>query len=362
MGIDEEKVIIRTSDRLTFKRCRQQWDFGSKIRQNWEPLIRPLPLDFGVAIHAGLQEYYEPDFWTGDRSMIQLVAKEVFRDLCRVHRNDYLEAMHVDDMDPQIEQEQYYEPMELGLGMLDHYFQWAPTVDNFQPKLVEIEFEVPIPGPNGRDLYWHGMPVVYQGRVDLLVEDQFGRYWIVDHKTAAQFGSVEYLEMDEQCGSYIWALKKMLNLPIAGVIYNRLLKAVPKGPVPLQRGGFSVNKQQRTTYEVFKKGLLEAGENPSHYIDFLEYLQDQGNKFFQRIQVSRSSTEINNLERQIGLEAIDMLNDPSIYPSVGMFNCMGCAYRPPCLAKLDGSDYGFILNETFRKRPQAEEVLVDDGT
>jgi hypothetical protein len=323
-----------------------------------------LPLDFGVAIHAGLEVYYEPSTWGMDREVVELTALQRFVDVCYKNRTDYIKSLPegVFDIDPMIEQERFTEPLALGIGMLKHYFKWAPQRDLFTPVKVEIEFEVPIPVPGWLDLHapfhskmdgnlWYdGVPVVYQGRIDVLIMDLFGRYWIVDHKTAAQFGGTEYLEMDEQCGSYIWPLRKLFNLPVAGVIYNRLLKAVPHPPAKLQSGAFSVNKQQRTTYEVYKQTLIDNGISPAAYVDFLEFLQDKGNTFFQRIQVHRSTKEIDNLEEQICVEAIDMLNTPSIYPNPGLFNCMGCSYRKPCLAKLDGSDYQWILKDQFQLR------------
>lgn len=371
--MSDAKYVIRTSDRLAFKRCRQAWDFGSKIRMNFEPMMRPLPLDFGTAIHGALEVYYDPGFWHADRSIVQLSAKEEFVAICKDHKKDYLSVMDQEQMDELMERERFIEPLELGKGMLDHYFKWAPTVDNFKPLMVEIEFEVPILVPaglelppgfenRGGELYFEGLPVVYQGRCDLLIEDPFGNVWIVDHKTAGNFGSTEYLEMDEQCGSYIWALFMQLGVDVKGVIYNRLLKAAPKPPQELQRGGFSKNRQQRTTYELYKQTLIENGERVTDYIDFLEFLQDRGNPFFQRLQVQRSKTEMRNLANQICIEAIDMLNSPNIYPNVGMFTCMGCSYRTPCLAKMDGSDVNFVLKDLFRQRPQTEEqtIVVSD--
>jgi hypothetical protein len=196
--------------------------------------------------------------------------------------------------------------------------------------------------------------VFYQGRIDLLVEDKDGRYWIVDHKTAAQFGNNDWLDLDEQGGSYCWALSTMLNIPIAGVIYNKLLKAYPEPPAELKRpqGGrnYSVNKQQRTTYDVYLKCLKENNEPIAPYMEYLEYLKGEGNPFFQRVPVRRTQTEQKNLQHQIGLEAIDMLNDPVIYPNAGMFNCMGCWFKTPCLAMNDGSDYQYILNSLYKKR------------
>jgi hypothetical protein len=201
-----------------------------------------------------------------------------------------------------------------------------------------------------QDNQW--VPVVYQGRVDLIVRELLPphRYWIWDHKTVGQMGSTEWLEMDDQGGSYIWALREKLGLNIAGVVYNQLLKDYPKPPVALQGGGFSKNKQQRTTYEVYRRTLEEAGEPLEPYADFLNFLRAQPDRFNRRVQIHRSTTEIANLERAICLEAMDMLGNPAIYRNAGPFNCMGCAYKAPCLAHADGQDVEFILNQYYRKR------------
>ena len=352
------ELVIRTSDRGIYKNCRRKWDFHSKLRQGYQPLVAPEPFEFGTAIHAALEVYYEPDFWEADRSVIRQAALQCFRDVVAEHRRNYLKFIKQEDMS--IEKEEEFEArLTLGTGMLEHYFEWAPTMDNFTPRKVEIEFEVPVLDPQGEPAFRRYVdddgcvvdtPIVYQGRVDLLIEDQRGHYWIVDHKTAAQFGGTDHLDMDEQCGSYIWALRRMLQLPIAGVIYNQLLKSVPKPPSELVNGGFSKNRQQRTTYEVYLKTLKEYGENLDPYMEFLEFLKDKGNTFFRRLQVNRTPYEITQLGHQIYKEAMEMTNPVvPIYPNPGMFNCMGCAYRQPCMAINDGSDVNWILNEQYIK-------------
>ncbi len=48
--------------------------------------------------------------------------------------------------------------------------------------------------------------------------------------------------------------------------------------------------------------------------------------------------------------------DPNlrIYPNPNRFTCMQCAFRSPCIAKNDGSDYEFLLNADFRQRTTVE--------
>ena len=339
---------------------------------NLEPKGGQKVFNFGTSVHAGMEGYYDPRSW-GDTEIMQASALANF-----VHSEEQFRLAEGDNISFELQAE-YAERMVLGTGMLKHYFTWAPEMDkDLTPVKVEVEFEVPVPctpeqleqlkaGPRwrstGGELHYrtnavatgadNWVPVVYQGRIDLLFQDKWGYYWIVDHKTAAQFGSVDYLDLDEQCGSYCWAMQKMLGLPIQGVIYNRLLKSVPKPPQELVRGGFSQNKQQKTTYAIYKKTLEENNEPYAPYADFLEYLKAQPNSFFARHQVHRNQTELQNLERQIVMEAIEMLDDPWIYPNPGMFNCMGCAYRIPCLAVNDGSDLTYIM-ENFKVREPSE--------
>jgi hypothetical protein len=267
-------------------------------------------------------------------------ALVAFQETLKAQKKRLLKLTNREALDDN-EQERYDSNWELGSHMISDYADWSVQIDDFVPILVEIEFEVPIPGFED---------VVYQGRCDLIVRDKNGRYWIVDHKTAGQFGSTEWLDMDEQCGSYIWALQRQLEIPIQGVIYNQLLKDYAKPPDELKRGGYSKNKQQRTTFDLYKKTLIDNNEDLDDYWEFLDFLKDKGNPFFRRLQVTRSPREIELLGERIAIEASDMLNDPAIYPSPGMFNCMGCGYRMPCLATLDGTDTKYILNEQFVKR------------
>lgn len=368
-----EANIVRTSDRINFKRCRTLWDFGSKLRQNYEPHLLPTPLHFGTAVHAGLEIYYNPDTWTMPRDVVEALAITSFLTSCKKTKDDYLKWT-AQDVLPDTMQVEYEERLDLGKGMLQNYFTWAPTKDRrFTPKFVELEFEVPIIVPDWfprnrlpqgftvgqrNALYFNALPVVYQGRLDSLWEDDSGHYWIVDHKTASNFGPQRHLERDEQCGSYMWALENMLGIRTQGVIYNELAKSVPHPPAELKKGGLSQNKQQNTTYEMYVAELDKRNLDYAPYQGMLEHLKEQGNKFFRRTEVPRSAMELRNLGDNIFLQAIDMFNDPLIYPNPSKMNCNGCMFDLPCLAKHDGSDLEYILKTKFHQRESSKEETV----
>lgn len=326
-------IIIRTSDRSYFKRCRQLWDFTSKIRGNWEPLQRYLAFDFGTAMHAGWEAYYDPETW-GDLPTMRRNAKEAFR----LSYASISEKVKVGDLEFELN---FNEAIDLGMRMLDYYFTWAPKVDNFTPLYREIEFEVPIPGLEGL--------AVYQGRIDLIVEDEYG-YWLVDHKTAAQFSSTQWLALDDQCSSYAWAIRKQLGLEVRGVIYNQARKKPPDLPNVLKNGTFSKNKQQDTTFELYLRAIREAGQEPHWYRDFLLFLKQNPKEFCRRTQVSYSPRTLDIVEQRIQKEAWDMIHDPLIYPSPSPMNCNGCRFFAPCLALMEGADPEPILEENYVRR------------
>lgn len=289
-----------------------------------------------------------------------------FLEVCNEQKQRYLDNRLEYDLPFEIEEE-FKERVDLGLGMLTHYAKWAPKVDDFTPVKVEIEFEVPImvTVAEGHQIQMHcechDWPVFYQGRIDGIVKDRLGFYWILEHKTTAQLASTEFLALDDQCGSYVWALRQ-LDIPVKGVIYNEALKDYPEPPKPLvqprQGRNYSVNKQQRTTYEIYLQEIERAGEDISRYEDFLEYLRDNGNPFFRRTQVHRSEPEIRNLGKRIYDEARDML-DPGlrIYINPGRFTCQFCSYRQPCVSKQEDSDYEFILRELYERGEPAEGTV-----
>jgi hypothetical protein len=289
-----------------------------------EPVQGSTALDFGTAIHAGLEAYYQPKTW-GYHTQMQANALQGFLDSIRSTRCDA---------------EDYEELKALGLGMLDNYFAWAPANDTWKPVMVEQEFEIPLLGK-----------AVYQGRIDLIVQDDHG-YWILDHKTTATFGSTEWLALDDQCSSYAWALKDELGLEVRGVIYNELRKKVPHRPKVLKNGSLSTDKSQETTHAIYLETIIDEGLDIEDYGGFLAYLSEYPKEFFRRTAIGFAPMTLMLTQRRILDEARDMLGRPTIYPSPSRMNCTGCAFLAPCIAKYEGYDFESILKENFRERKE----------
>lgn len=354
-----EVIPIHTSDRQTFKFCRRRWDWSSPMRRNLVPNALQFPLWFGTGVHFALENHYadnydkHPDF----------VNMRDFFDIWWVNQTiDPHFQMWLENADDE-EREELAAHHVLGVGMCDNYQQFSVIADHFQVMATERDFSVPL----GFDWYDvrtdQVLPVHYRGRLDMIVRDQNGRYWIVDHKTAARIDDDYFLklDMDEQCGSYLWAAQKEAqeyDLPwkeIDGVIYNVMKKAVPESPPTTYQGKqLSMDRSNPTTPALFNMALDEHGlwpwfhgsEKAQAYYAFLE--QEGWDMFFRRHPVRRNQHELTNIGLQICDEAWDMLSDPRIYPNPsGSYQCLRCAFRAPCLATNDGSDAEFMLEGNF---------------
>lgn len=334
------RVSVHTTDRSSFKRCRQRWDFSSNLRMNLEPKTPITPLFFGTNVHAALADYYDPGTpQDGEHAILTFKAKTIAH-LAQFEQPSTEQIKWVDDQ------------LELGEGMLKHYFATVNTLpelpdSDFEVVLVEQNMNVTIPGLPG---------VSYNFTLDGLVLDRWGRYWILEHKTAAQmFEDQEWLANDDQCGSYLWALTR-LDPPIyaEGVIYNTLRKKAPVQLRELVNGGLSTNKTQDTTFGIALAQCIDyygSKKNiPEKMKEYLRTLKDKPENFVQRVPVRRNRNEIQILGNMLRYEVLDMINNPTIYRNPSRINCSGCPFLAPCIMKWEGSDPGYYLDSQYRKR------------
>lgn len=402
---------IHTSERRSFRGCRRRWHWV--FQDFYYPMVTAKPLEFGVAFHNAMEVKYDPKTWWMDKSIVENAAIQMFVDTCEKQKANYLDEKNIHNFQDEDVEKDFNERLHLGIGMLKYYFKdVAPTYDaHLKPVQVEVEFLVPIQNPDTQEYlfctctrcqktiqewfdqeydrlppagepgaveaeaalleqrFWlldQGLVVVLAGRLDMLAEDNYGQYWIVDWKTAARLsrGDVsgqdhdEFLDLDDQIGSYVMALRRKLGLNVRGFVYVELKKAFPEPPQrnSSQRLGrwFSVNKMQSVDYDTYLKTVstedtkaYEAGL----YNDFLEYLKQSGERFHGRYQIAKTDEELEEIERNLFAEASDMV-DPNlrVYPSAGRFSCGFCAFRQPCLEKNRQGDFQYMLDTLFEKR------------
>lgn len=369
---------IHVSERRSFRGCRRRWDWA--YREGYSPDQQLKPLEFGIAFHMGMEAFYNPETWntTTPQEKAQ-AACDVFAAECVRQRDAFLKATNQTALD-EAQGDDYRERIDLGTGMLAYYATHVhPNNDTwFEPVLTEIPFEVPIADPDNpattlkclsspfcgqkhsNDPNDEDSNVVYAGRVDLIVKDlRYGGYFLFDWKTAAQLATDDsFLQLDDQIGSYCWALSNQLNINIRGFVYAELRKDYPRPPKQLKRssGGrsFSVDKNQPTIAEIFIPWVSKhdpVAFREGAYDDYLRYLTGaEATKFHQRFTVIKSTAELTNIGWNISLEAADMVSrDLRIYPSVGRYTCSSCAFRQPCLGTFMNEDVEYTLETLFNK-------------
>lgn len=378
---------IHTSEIRSFLGCRRRWDWA--YRERIVPDIPARPLEFGLAFHIAMEQFYSPETWssTSPEEKTRL-AIDAFIKECERQRGEYLKSTGQTKL-LEADGDDYTERIDLGIGMLEWYGkQIHPKHDTwFKPVMVEVPFQVPIVNPETGEtltceapavekafdfsnediprtcgqVHPYGAVVTFDGRIDAIVQDMVnGGYLIWDHKSAAQIRRDDrLLHLDPQVNGYTWAALVALGIDIRGFLYVEYRKDFPKPPKLLSRPykgkRFSTDKQAPTDYENFTQTVQRfdaAALGEGRYDEYLAWLQSpEAPVFHKRFAIIKTEKNLRSVAENLYYTARDMI-DPSlhVYPNAGTYSCSGCAYYTPCLAKFLGEDYRHSLNSSPFKR------------
>jgi hypothetical protein len=349
---DSNLLEVHTSDLQNFLRCRRKWNWQSRLRENLIAIGSAIgPLWFGSGIHFALEDYHGWRRWQDPR--------EAFAAYYDAFKESELPVDH-DTL------------LDLGFGMLDYYHRhWLPThPDEYQTlwvnDLPQVEVDVHIPlnqllwdyaEAAGRltdvlKLLLTTVEIVYSLTFDRVVLDVYDRILGVDYKTARQIDTGK-LANDFNVGAYHWGLTKFYQDQAEGMIWQQFLKDVPHPPKRLVNGTFSQNKQQNTTYMLYREALIKRfGKVPAQYIEFLNYLSNQqtyeGDKFIRRDIQRRNKAQSQSTETKILQITLDMFDAAlPLYPNPTRDCSWDCPFKDPCLAMDDGSDFSYMLSTAY---------------
>lgn len=189
--------------------------------------------------------------------------------------------------------------------LVERYVDWAAGIDEFEPLRVDSDFDARVPDPReaGCDLSttW-GEAVHYRGRLDALVIDPDGDHWLLVHRVGP-WTDADGLRLDEAVVAAAWAWEHQnLDVVIRGVLYNEI---TPEG------------RFRRSVRRLSRFAVAGAG-------------------------------------RQLGWEALDMLDpDLALYPSPAV-HCRECPFVAPCLGMIERGDAEPVLGQAYRPRPPGE--------
>lgn len=352
-------IIIRTSDRISFKKCRRSWSWSSHLKGNLGPSYLASPLWFGSAIHYALEDFHGyKKFET---------AADAFHAYCIATTKQ-----HVRDLP-----DDAHELYDLGEAMMDYYENywlaekkaddtyWEPDPDTGEliPQ-VEVNFEIPVPldehphlkalaEAQGADC------VLYRGTIDRISIDEYGRLWVVEYKTAKRAEHLHY-QTDPQVTTYVWAAQNIYpDREVAGVVYHQFIKNKPQPPRILSSGMISTAKNLMTSAPLYRRALermygkveLAPMANRKFLIDVMSKEDENNDKYITREYIERNKTMVNAEAQKILLELEDMLNpDLPLYPNPTRDCSRMCSFLASCIAFDDGGDWEGILDERFAQR------------
>jgi PD-(D/E)XK nuclease superfamily protein len=382
---------IHTTELRSYRGCRRRHNWA--FNENRQPVRTAIPLEFGIAFHKAMEAMYNPETWGAPRTLIAQFAEAAFRQECMEQKSNYLRV--TERYGPDEEKERDYEKLvQLGVGMIYWYVNERLPVADFTVVKVEETFQVPILDERSEQLMckcdlcwqkycvdkgmdaealqdykveiyreWDGLPVVFEGRVDIILRDKWGDYWIGDWKTTARMMTEDadiILEIDDQVTGYVWALRRKLNLAIRGFKYIELRKGYPEPPQKLRwtRLGrqYSVSQSQTTDVDTYIETVKEgdrAAYEAGLYDEFIQWLKDEGTRFIQTHTIYKTATQLDMFQKELLEQVREMINPATArYKSPGRFACSGCAFQQPCIDMDQGGDYQYALDTMFEIKPR----------
>jgi hypothetical protein len=192
---------VSYSELSSFRRCIHLWDL--EYRQRWRPVVVSAALNKGRLFHEVMALHYGGADGTIDSLGI----------------NDLL---HQEDGTQD-------ETQELVEWMYEGYCQMWGSDPQWNILECEQTSRIWLPTEHTRRT-GRSSRTQLKMILDLLIKDDMGRVWLVDHKTGAQLPNEMDLEHDDQFSLYQWG-KQQEGIEIAGIIYNAVRTQRNKGPM-----------------------------------------------------------------------------------------------------------------------------------
>ena len=313
--------MLRNSERSSFKRCQQAWDWA------WvEGLERrgrvAQPLWFGTGVHLSLANWYcGPGLKRGPH------PAETWSEYAK----DVIETVKIPGLNDE-DGDQFVNARDLGISMMENYVKTYGKDEHMYIIQPEQTFSIDVPWPKLPE--GHLLLALAErkklltklvGTYDLAYRDLIAeQIWLEEHKTAAAI-STAHLSLDDQGGTYFATASRALEKQglikkgerLRGIEYNFLRKGLPD-PRPRNTDGAYTNKPGKKHYHAV---LSEAGIKfkLSSKLDELKELSDdaglvvvgdvskrQPAPLFLRERIHRTSRERASQLRRIQQEAVQI--------------------------------------------------------
>ena len=188
-------VLLRNSERSTFRRCRQKWDWS--YGRGLEPKQSGKALTFGSMVHDALAQWYIPGKVRGRNPAEAFL--ELYDTEADLHGGTGFDQY--DDEDNKVD------ARELGWAMLTGYLEEYGEDSQYEVLCPEMTFAIDVHDANGDYL------CTLVGTADGPVRNlRTGRIEILEHKTAKRLEQYAVMSgYGEQGMTYWWALTMWLR-------------------------------------------------------------------------------------------------------------------------------------------------------
>jgi hypothetical protein len=334
---DEGREITTHSMLKVFGHCENQTFYKYVQRLKKKHLTaRDKPLRRGTWFHSLLETHYGGGDWK--KTHAELTAK--FGQLFDEER----EALG--DL-----------PRELAVLMRSYLWHYGADktdrMHGWDVKGVELTLECPWPDGEG----------IYRGRVDMMVEDQYG-LWIVDHKTHKSLPDLTFRMLDWQSALYIWAAREMGH-DVQGFVWNYIRTKAPTTPSLAYAG----KKNERlstaaidTDYPTYYLGIRDLGrlDDPIARAKLAQLKSQrwqhgkvQTSEFFRRETLEKNDVMVTNvvaaaMRRRDEMRNYDWEDRGSVGRISGDRACKWCDYTDLCTTELFGGNAKNIRSQQFR--------------
>lgn len=323
--------LLRTSERKDARLCWWLWE------QHWlkgiSPKRSPTWSVFGTAMHKALEVYYPVGVKRGTLAnaideFLGCLNGEIRKIGVDIFDEEYQRAEDKADANGTVVR--LIPAHELGPMMLRGYVNyWRDHDKQWEVIHTEQPFQINVPDPEFPD----ETLVVYAGTWDALMRNRRDkRFWLWDHKTAKQIPQPDFLELDDQAGSYLWVAKEVLvhkgvlteKDKIHGIVFNYLKKTGPD------------ERRTNTAGESLNKDGTVSKRQPTAR--------------FVRYPSARSPHQIATQARRVQDEAVvmDMMRNGhlTIYKNPHK-DCPRCIIFDMCAAHEAGDDWELIRDELY---------------
>jgi hypothetical protein len=299
------EIVVSYSELDTFRQCplKHHWAYKERWRK---PITESSALAKGSLMHLVYETHYQV-LQQHDRLTKESQAQALAEAAAAVR------PILFDDRTGE-----QTETQELVYWIYKGYVQRWGAEPEFEIEGVEEAFRINLNDPEGKPSRF-----ILKGKIDLIVRDRSnGQLWVIDHKSGANLPSQLDLEIDDQFGLYVWAMRES-GSPVLGAVHSA----------------------SRTT------------RNVADYPGYIGKSQPQSlDQRFSRTYLNRSEAELSSIALDAWAAAVNAYpdHDMPLYSSPDPRNCgWKCDFKEIHLLARKGrdprqalEDYGFFQDFT----------------